>query len=529
MRGGALLEKLLRRCCDRVGLRRVGRRLQIGSSRPFRLRAQRGKRWGKQDFPRTLGQMAHAFWNHHDFGLLDYRVFRNIDVIQSSGVGGGSLVYFNVHRRSKPRIFENPRWPRNVKRQTLDPFYDRAKEMLEALPLTPPVGLPLPHRTRALLDGARAAGHTPELLDICVYTGPERNNPHSGLPQGPCVYCGNCMLGCHVHAKNTLDLNYLPVAEKNGAEIHPLHEVSMIEPANGGYTIHFKRFDPSSSSSSEFGSVIGRKIVVAAGSLGSTELLLRCRDLHRTLPQINNMLGAGFSGNGDSLIPATTNLPQEIDAAWGPSITAGFEFSDGQDELYIQDLGIPDPFFWTLQAALPNTTRLHNLWWVLKEYVTRMFGGTSGKTQGVDFQQLFRGGLLRALPYLGMGTDDADGTIRLINGQLEVNWKRSSSRGMFDRMEKLLRSLSEAMHGRYKPSPLWDWPVRKLLTAHPLGGCAMSDRKDDGVVDEFGQVWNYPNLFVADGSIIPTALAINPSATISALAERTADHLAGIS
>ena len=81
------------------------------------------------------------------------------------------------------------------------------------------------------------------------------------------MYCGNCMLGCHVHAKNTLDLNYLPVAEKNGAEIHPLHEVSMIEPANGGYTIHFKRFDPSSSSSSEFGSVIGRKIVVAAGSL----------------------------------------------------------------------------------------------------------------------------------------------------------------------------------------------------------------------------------------------------------------------
>ncbi|MGH7838165.1 MAG: GMC family oxidoreductase N-terminal domain-containing protein, partial [Candidatus Binataceae bacterium] len=362
---------------------------------------ERGKRWAKADFPRTLGQVAQAFWNHRDFGLLDYRVFGHIDVIQASGVGGGSLVYFNVHRRAKPRIFENPRWPRNVTREALDPFYDRAKEMLEARPLTPPDGLPLPHRTRALLEGARAAGHAPELLDICVYTGPPRNNPHSGLPQSACVYCGNCMLGCHVHAKNTLDLNYLPVAEKNGAEIRPLHEVVMIEPATEGYRIHFKQLNAGSAGAAESGSVIGRKVVVAAGTLGSTELLLRCRDVHRTLPRISNALGSKFSGNGDSLIPATTDLPQAIDAAWGPSITAGFGYSDGADELYIQDLGIPDPFFWTLQAGLPNATRLHNVWRVLKDYIARMLGRPSGKTEGVDFQKLFQGGLLHALPYLG--------------------------------------------------------------------------------------------------------------------------------
>ncbi|MGH7842698.1 MAG: GMC family oxidoreductase, partial [Candidatus Binataceae bacterium] len=386
-------------------------------------------------------------------------------------------------------------------------------------------GLPLPHRTRALLEGARAAGHAPELLDICVYTGPPRNNPHSGLPQSACVYCGNCMLGCHVHAKNTLDLNYLPVAEKNGAEIRPLHEVVMIEPATEGYRIHFKQLNAGSAGAAESGSVIGRKVVVAAGTLGSTELLLRCRDVHRTLPRISNALGSKFSGNGDSLIPATTDLPQAIDAAWGPSITAGFGYSDGADELYIQDLGIPDPFFWTLQAGLPNATRLHNVWRVLKDYIARMLGRPSGKTEGVDFQKLFQGGLLHALPYLGMGTDAADGTIRLINDQVDVDWKRTSSRTMFARMERLLRSLSESMHGRYKPSPLWEWPVRKLLTAHPLGGCAMSDREEDGVVDEFGQVRGYENLIVADGSVIPTALAINPSATISALAERTAAHI----
>src|SRR5215470_4571687 len=208
---------------------------------------ERGKKWDKQDFPRTLGQMAHAFWNYHDFGLLDYRVFRNIDVIQAAGLGGGSLVYFNVHKRAKPEIFAQPRWPQNIKRQTLDPFYDRAKEVLEARPLTPPAGLPLPARTQALLDAARSSGRQPELLDICVYTGPDRANPYSGIPQQACTYCGNCMLGCHVHAKNTLDLNYLALAEKSGAEIYPLHEAVSIEPVpEGGYKVECKRFAPCS-------------------------------------------------------------------------------------------------------------------------------------------------------------------------------------------------------------------------------------------------------------------------------------------
>src|SRR5919107_4641336 len=89
---------------------------------------ERGKRWGKKDFPRTTGQVARAFWNYKDHGMLDYRTFNKIDVIQGSGVGGGSLVYFNVHIRTPPEIFQDPRWPRNVKRDRLDPFYDIAKE-----------------------------------------------------------------------------------------------------------------------------------------------------------------------------------------------------------------------------------------------------------------------------------------------------------------------------------------------------------------------------------------------------------------
>jgi cholesterol oxidase len=174
---------------------------------------ERGKRWKKEEFPRTTGQVAKAFWNFKDFGLLDYRIFKKIDVIQGSGVGGGSLVYFNVHIRTPRKIFEDLRWPKGVKREILDPYYDKAKEILDARPYPSQPSSFLPHRTSTFMTAAQKAGRKAEMLDICVHTGAERVNPYSGILQGGCVNCGNCMLGCHVHAKNTLDVTYLAIAE----------------------------------------------------------------------------------------------------------------------------------------------------------------------------------------------------------------------------------------------------------------------------------------------------------------------------
>jgi cholesterol oxidase len=124
-----------------------------------------------------------------------------------------------------------------------------------------------------------------------------------------------------------------------------------------------------------------------------------------------------------------------------------------------------------------------------------------------------------------MGTDAADGRMELSKGNMEIRWDSRRSRAMFAEMEKALKELSRGIKGDYMTSVLWGWPWRKLLTAHPLGGCVMSDDPKEGVVNEYGEVWNYPNLYVSDGSIIPTALSVNPSATISALSERIADHL----
>lgn len=490
---------------------------------------ERGQRWGRKDFPRTTGQVARAFWREKDFGLLDYRTFSKIDVLQASGVGGGSLVYFNVHIRTPKEIFEQPRWPAGVKRDRLDPFYDKAKDMLEAKPLSPPPELVMPNRTNAFLAAAKGAGRKAELVDICVNTTPGKVN-RQGVAQDACVYCGNCMLGCHVHAKNTLDLNYIPLAEQNGAEVYPLHQVDKIEPIEpveaNGYRVHFKRHDYRKSGKPELGSVVGRKVIISAGSLGSTEILLRNRDVHGTLSRLSPALGTKFSGNGDFLLAGAFETNHQVDPSSGPSITAGLDYSTDKNRIFIEDLGFPDPFLWYLESALSVPNRLQNLHLFFKKYIMRTLGlsQASAFTDGAD--KLFQGGVTpKFLPYLGMGTDAADGKMQLSGGNIDIKWSSRHSREMFREMEKALKELSKGIGGKYKTSILWGWPLRKLLTAHPLGGCVMSDDKQQGVVNEYGEVWNYPNLYVSDGAIIPTALSVNPSATISALSERIADHI----
>ena len=139
---------------------------------------ERGQRWRREEFPRTTGEIAKAFWRQgKNSGFIDYRVFKNIDVIQGSGVGGGSLHYFNVHLRTPQEIFAKPEWPAQINRTLMDPYYDLAQDMLDAAPLTPPAGLDLPARTEAFCTAARRAGRQPELVPIAVYTGEAAPQP----------------------------------------------------------------------------------------------------------------------------------------------------------------------------------------------------------------------------------------------------------------------------------------------------------------------------------------------------------------
>ncbi len=485
---------------------------------------ERGRKWNKGDFPRSPAEISKSFWRKgKSFGFLEYKAFKRIDVIQGCGVGGGSLHYFNVHLRTPEAIFSQGMWPPELRRATLNPYYDLAEEMLESAPLTPPSGRGLPKRTEAFLAAAAAAGRKPELVPIGVYTGADRVNPYSGKPQTACDYSGDCMLGCDLHAKNTLDLNYISVAERNGAEVLPLHQADKIEPlGDQGYRVHFERFDPGDPSRSEFSAVIARKVILAAGTLGTNELLLRCRDLHRTLPNISPMLGTGFSGNGDFLLAGTVDADREIDPGRGPSITIGADFSTRNNKIFVEDLGFPNPFMWLLEGVIPTSHRFTNLFKAARTYLLDSIGLGSGYID-LEVNRLFRGGATtRFLPYLGMGTDAADGRLNLKGGLINIEWSHRKSKRMFRELEDSLRALSRGVRGKYVTSILWRWPLRKLLTAHPLGGCRMGESKTNSVVDHRGMVWDYPNLYVTDGSMIPSALSVNPSLTISALAERTA-------
>jgi cholesterol oxidase len=492
---------------------------------------ERGRRWANTDFPRSPGQIARdAFWDpaHGHFGLVEYEAFDRMHVIEGCGVGGGSLHYFNVHVRPPDGVFEDPRWPAGITGKVLAPYFDLARDMLDVAPLTPPAGRTLPRRTTTFQDACSAAGRTPELVDIAVYTGPPRTNPHGGDPQLACEYSGNCGIGCHVHAKNTLDLNYLRVAERSAAEVHPLHEVDRIAPRpGGGYQVDFVRRDPAAPTSTQRGSVIADVVVIAAGALGSNELLLRCRDRHRSLPGLSKALGRGYSGNGDMLL-AGTLTDRFVDAGSGPSITAGADFSVDGNRIYIEDLGYPDPMLWFIEGMLANAAPSLNLLEWARLYVKGSLG-IRGATDRIasERERLLGGGRTAGfLPYLGMCTDAADGMLALDRkGEIDVRWRPRGSARAFRQLEDGLKELSAALGGDYVPSPLWSPPLRTLLTAPPLGGCASADDAAAGVVNEYGEVHGYPNLFVVDASTIPTALARNPTATICALAERAAFHL----
>lgn len=485
---------------------------------------ERGKRWDKGDFPRSTGEVARSFWvRNESLGFLEYNAFRRIDVIRGCGVGGGSLHYFNVHLRAPKEVLSQPAWPAEVTRPVLDPYYALAEDMLDSVPLTPPQGRELPDRTKAFLAAASNAGRKAELVPIGVYTGADRTNPHGGLAQSACDYSGNCLLGCDLHAKNTLDLNYLPLAEKHGAEVYPLHLVDKIEPmGDKGYRVWFDRLDPAHPDVSEPGSVTGLQLMLAAGTLGTSELLLRAKHVHRTLPNLSNMLGRRFSGNGDFILAGTFEADREIDPGRGPSITAGADFSTANNRIYVEDLGFPDPLLWFLEGAIPSSHRVVNLIKAAGSYLLASLGlGTDRISFEAD--RLFRGGTTtRFLPYLGMGTDASNGRLKLKDGHLDIEWSHRKSRQMFRELESALKDLSRSLHGKYVTSLLWQWPFRKLLTAHPLGGCFMGDGIEKSVADHKGEVWGYPNLFVADGSLIPSALSVNPSLTITALAERVA-------
>jgi cholesterol oxidase len=531
---------------------------------------ERGKRYAMGAFPRTPHDFAHNFWNlpwegrarparmreTESHGMFDVRNFRKMDAVLCAGVGGGSLIYANVFLEPPDGVFDD-RWPASTKRATLSPYYAVAKQVLGARPVPRDDNDPRRRiaRTELFRRVAEKNGRTSHLLDINVFFGNDFDRPtpighqdrnRYGALQTSCVYCAECDAGCNHHSKNTIDLNYLYVAEQRyHAEVRTEHLATQIVPVNAkgeddlqadgsyGYRVGF--IDLTAGRATQ--SVLANRVVVSAGTLGSGELLLRCK--RDTLPRLSERLGHRFSGNGDFLGFVIGTKPV-ADPNYGPVITQGIDYNllenfDRDRAFILEDASYPAFLAWFVEGVKPGVFRLGAIGRTIRAVWDRFTGDASTGSLGYALGDLLSGDLSHhTAVLLSMGVDKSNGILTLdANGCLDLNWPTHDSMPLYEAIENANKAFRDATAAPdYIPLPTWLWPLRKNVTVHLLGGCVLADDASNGVTSAdratFGQAFGYRNLFVADGAIVPTAVGANPIATISALSEMVAEGITGI-
>jgi cholesterol oxidase len=516
---------------------------------------ERGRRWSFEEknanfFPRKIEDPDRWFWDESDparrHGWIDLRTFPGMSVAQGAGVGGGSLIYANISVEAPAHAFEDhaglPPWPGSIRKPELQPYYDAVGREMKVR--TVPDGQ-WSTRTHLMREAAEAIGRGDRFRPIPLAvnfddelsfdpSSPDRPRRDAGslrpneygIMQGTCYHCGHCDIGCDVNARHTLDLNYLPRAERNGAEIRDMHRVRDLVPSGSGYEVHYERID---SPRYPRGRVGAGMVIVAAGSLGSTELLLRCRDVTGGLRGLSPALGRNWSSNGDFLTPA---FYPDREAMPSPSeglpISCAIDFldrSEGGQSFWIQDGGFPDLLAQYVEkvGVTPHGMRA----WLLVASI-KMAMGMPAPPDSPAVGVRRAAPVSRIMPWFAQAVDASDGTLSLKRRwrlfgrrELYLDWDVERSRPAIEAVVAMHERLSEATGGRALVPPSWKI-LGDLVTPHPLGGCGMADSPARGVVDDEGQVFGHPRLYVADGAIFPRAIGVNPSRTIGALAERIA-------
>jgi cholesterol oxidase len=480
---------------------------------------ERGKRYRPGEFPRDVTKTDEVFWRYpakpEARGLYDLRLLSGIGVVAASGVGGGSLIYANIHIRPDSVILEDPRWPSSINRSSLDPYYDKVAATLRVTPV--PQEIKLPKRDTFREAAAR--------LDRDVFDPDEAvawgaADGKLGAVQGVCRLVAECEFGCQFGAKNSMDLTYLARAEELGAEVRPGVLASHVARVDGGYAVHcwdLKTGQPVT--------LIGSRVVLSAGTLGTNEILFRSRDQFGTLASLSPKLGVGFSGNGDFL-GSIQNSRTDLEPWHGPDVTTVIRYFDRQPRFTLAaptfNRGVMEVL---ASLGQPNAGWPRFLSPILWPFLDRILIYAFRKgvlNKPLRFKGRHAGDPARMTNLFAIGQDNAGGVLRLRNGRLDVRWAyERENRALITRMEKAMRDVAESYGGTFGTLPTWQM-FRRILSVHPLGGCRLSDSPADGVVSAHGEVHGYPGLFVADGSVIPTAIGFHPVMTISAVAEHTA-------
>ncbi|MGB2711673.1 MAG: alpha/beta fold hydrolase [Conexibacter sp.] len=473
-------------------------------------------------------------------GMLDFRLNEDMNVFVGCGLGGTSLVNANVSIQADPRVFDDPVWPQELRDDLptrVADGYRRAEEMLRPEPY--PEDFPQLRKLAAL----EASAH--EIAEGGFYRPPinvtfRDGVNHVGVEQRACVVCGDCVSGCNHRAKNTTLMNYLPDACNHGAEIYTCVAVRHVErEQDGRWTVHFQPLETGREAfdaPTQF--VRAGVVILAAGALGSTEILLRSRDAG--LP-LSAHVGTRFSGNGDVLAFAY-NTDVEIDGVGfgarlrstpvGPCISGIVDLRDGaqlDDGMVIEEGSIPGGLDALLPALFAGVAALDG-----KDTDKGDFLAEQGRVAEGLLRGARHGAMANTQTFLVMTHDGAGGELRLEDDRLRVHWPAVGEQPIFQQVQARIETATRALGGTYVRDPLWTKLLgHSLITVHPLGGCPLGADATQGVVDHKGRVFAsaqgtdvHEGLYVADGAIVPRSLGVNPLLTISALAERCCALLA---
>lgn len=457
-------------------------------------------------------------------GLYDVRLGEDMHVLVACGLGGGSLVNAGVALRPDARVFRDDVWPGQIAQDgLLDEGYARAARWLRP-------ALDTDARDMAKfqsLETASAALGRP-VVNPPVAVSFEANVNPAGIAQPACTRCGDCCGGCNVGAKNTVALTYLPDAVRHGAEVFTELRVSHVAKApDGSWRVHAERLDSAGSKAAALTLEAGM-VILSAGSLGSTEILLRSRERGLAL---SDRLGTRFSANGDIIafgygakIPVNAigvGHPAKIEGhKVGAAVTGQIDILDADhldNQMHIQEGALPS----SLAPMLP----------VMFVPNGRLLGALHALVSGV-----YKGPLSSLQTFFAVSHDTAAGRFSLEDGRLTLSWPGAKDEPVYRRLDAALSALVAEAGGSYVKNPLAGTVMgHQPATAHPLGGAGMGREAADGVVDHKGGVFDasagagagavHDGLYVIDGSIIPRSLGVNPLLTITALAERALMHM----
>lgn len=492
-----------------------------------------GRRWRGEDFPKNNWDTRRWLWQPalKMFGFYSMRMFRHVVVASGNAVGGGSITYANALLRPSDRVWAEGSWAGLADWTSIMPtHYAEAERMLGVTESKILGDADMRLKKMAELYNVAHTFHAP---NVGTFFAPEGDAPGKTYPdpyfggegpeRGSCVGCGGCMMGCKHNAKNTLDKNYLYLAEKRGAQVFAETRVVDVRPLNGkadgsdGYEVHTECSTAWFRKNKQV--FRARGVVFAASSLGTMELLFRLRE-KGSLPRISRDLGNRIRTNAESLIgirfPASDkNL--SLGLAGGASIylderthIGAVRYPEGSDAIGLM--------------------------------MTLMSGGRAGWHRiGVWLLTLLRhplravrmhnpiGFARQTMLLLVMQTVDAHINMRLARRWFWPFGKRLVTEG--DPIPTFIPEANAfAERGAKELGGIATTFLSEILfnvptTAHCMGGCAMAKSAEHGVMDVQNRVFGYQNMLICDGSMLSANLGVNPSLTITALTEHAMSYI----